>query len=176
MHRTWSFLAASVLVAATGIPTVASGQMAALPAASAFATLKSLQGEWIDVDGAFGMKGKVAVTYRVSGGGSAIVETLFAGTPHEMVTVYTREGNDLVLTHYCSAGNQPRMRARTTDGRVVVFEFDGGANLDPAKDGHMHAGRIEFVSADRVKAEWIGWDKGAPSPHNPRFYLERKSS
>jgi len=176
MNRTWSFLAACALVAATGIPTVAAGQTPALPAASAFGTLKSLQGEWIDVDGAFGMKGKVAVTYRVSGGGSAIVETLFAGTPHEMVTVYTREGNDLVLTHYCSAGNQPRMRARTTDGRVVVFEFDGGANLDPAKDGHMHAGRIEFVSADRVKAEWIGWDKGAPSPHNPRFDLERKRS
>ena len=144
------------------------------PAATAFERLKSLAGEWIDADGALGMKDQVAVTYRVTGAGSAVVETLFAGTPHEMVTVYHRDGSDLVLTHYCAAGNQPRMRAKTTDGRRLIFDFDGGTNVDPAKDGHMHDGWVEFVSTDEVRAQWNGWAKGEPSAHSPRFHLVRR--
>jgi hypothetical protein len=58
-----------------------------VPAASAFDRLKALAGEWIDVDGSVGMKGRVAVTYRVTGAGSAVVETLFPGAGHEMATV-----------------------------------------------------------------------------------------
>ncbi|TAK41216.1 MAG: hypothetical protein EPO29_08365 [Betaproteobacteria bacterium] len=146
------------------------------PAASAFERLKGLAGEWIDSDGAFGMKDQVAVTYRVTGAGSAVVETLFAGTPHEMVTVYHRDGSDLVLTHYCAAGNQPRMRARAIEGNRVTFRFDGGSNLDAAKDGHMHDGWIEFISDSELRAQWNGWSKGKPSEHSPRFQLTRKRS
>jgi hypothetical protein len=145
------------------------------PAAAAFDKLKALAGEWIDIDGAFGMKDQVAVTYRVTGGGKTVVETLFAGQPHEMVTVYHQDGRAIALTHYCSAGNQPRMRATTTDGRTLAFAFDGGSNLDPAKDAHMHSGTIEFLGPDRVKAQWVGWDKGKPSGHTPTFNLRRKA-
>ena len=146
------------------------------PAAVAFDKLKALAGDWIDVDGSFGMKDQVAVTYRVTGGGTSVVETLFAGTPHEMTTVYYKDGTNVALTHYCAAGNQPRMRATTTDGSALDFAFDGGTNLDPAKDGHMHAGRIEFLGPDRVKAQWIGWDKGKPSAHSPTFTITRKKA
>jgi hypothetical protein len=160
-------------VAATAAAT-ALAQSEPQPAAAAFDKLKALAGDWIDVDGAFGMKGQVAVTYRLTGGGTSVVETLFAGTPHEMTTVYHKDGRHVVLTHYCSAGNQPRMRATTTDGRSLDFAFDGGTNLDPAKDGHMHSGRIEFVDGDRIRAVWVGWEQGKPSAHQPTFVLERK--
>ncbi len=129
---------------------------AAAPAATAMGRLRSLEGEWIDVDGAMGMKDKVAVTYHVTGAGTAVVETLFAGQPHEMTSVYHRDGNDLVLTHYCAAGNQPHMRAKTFNGNVLALDFDGGTNLDPAKDAHIHSARIEFVSPDELYEEWIG--------------------
>ena len=46
---------------------------------------------------------------RTTGGGSAVTETLFPGTAHEMMSVYHMDGDDLVLTHYCAGGNQPRM-------------------------------------------------------------------
>jgi hypothetical protein len=161
--------AAPVVAAAKTAPS------ATAPAATVFDRLKGLAGDWIDASGAFGMQGKVAVTYRVTGGGSAVVETLFAGMPHEMVTVYHKDGSDLVLTHYCAGGNQPRMRARTTDGSTLAFEFDGGTNLDPAKDDHMHAGRLEFVSGDEIRAEWQGWSGGRPDPaHLARFHLTRR--
>lgn len=146
------------------------------PAAASFDKLKALAGDWIDVDGSMGLKGQVAVSYRVIGGGSSVMETIFPGQKHEMVTVYYRDGNSVALTHYCSAGNQPRMRAQVSDGKSMAFEFDGGSNLDPAKDGHMHAGTIEFLGPDRVRAQWIGWDKGKPSAHAPVFNLERKKA
>jgi hypothetical protein len=163
-------------VVALALASVALAQNAPQPAAASFDKLKALAGDWVDLDGAFGMKDRVAVTYRVTGGGNAVVETLFAGTPAEMVTVYHKDGSHVVLTHYCAAGNQPRMRAKTSDGSTLAFDFDGGTNLDPAKDGHMHAGRIEFLGADRVRAQWIGWDQGKPSGHSPTFNLERKKT
>jgi hypothetical protein len=167
-------LFAAPLLAALAVPAVLMAQSDPQPAAAAFDKLKALAGDWVDVDGAVGMKGKVAVTFRVTGGGSTVIETLFAGTPHEMVTVYHKDGRHVVLTHYCAAGNQPRMRATTTDGRSLAFDFDGGSNLDPAKDGHMHSGHVEFVDADRIRATWFGWANGKPSAHQPVFNLERK--
>lgn len=146
------------------------------PAASAFDRFKALTGEWIDVDGAAGPKGAVLATYRLTGGGSAVVETMFPGARHEMTTIYHRDGNDLVLTHYCAAGNQPRMRARTVKANTVGFEFDGGTHFDPAVDMHMHDATIEFISADEIRAEWRSWDKGKPAPHAPSFRLQRKKS
>jgi len=78
--------------------------------ADADAPRQALAGDWIDVDGAVGMKGKVAVSYRVTGGGFSVIETLFAGLPHETTTVHHKDGRHVVLTHDCAAGNPPRMR------------------------------------------------------------------
>ncbi len=171
MNRRLSVTAA---LAAACCMSAAAVAQAPQPAVAAFDKLKAMAGDWVDVDGSMGMKDKVAASYRVTGGGNAVVETLFGGTPMEMTTVYYKDGRHVVLTHYCAAGNQPRMRASTTDGTSLVFDFDGGANLDPAKDGHMQAGMIDFVSADRLKAQWQGWDGGKPSAHTPTFNLARK--
>ena len=34
-----------------------------------------------------------------------------SGTPHEMITMFHMDQAELLATHYCSAHNQPRMRA-----------------------------------------------------------------
>lgn len=166
----------ATLVLALGVLAPAPATLANQPAAASFDKLKALAGDWIDLDGSMGLKGQVAVSYRVIGGGSSVMETIFPGQKHEMVTVYHRDGSSVALTHYCSAGNQPRMRAQQSDGKTMVFEFDGGSNLDPAKDGHMHAGMIEFIGPDRVRAQWIGWENGKPSAHAPVFNLERRKA
>jgi len=62
---------------------------AAAPAADAKAALerlKGLSGTWTISGSSEGTDGSV-VTYKVTGAGSAVVETVFAGGPHEMVTV-----------------------------------------------------------------------------------------
>ncbi len=78
-------------------------------AQEAFAMLKGLAGEWqgkaMDKE-----KGpEVSVTYRVTANGSVVLETLFPGSAHEMLTLYHLDNGKLVLTHYCAMGNQPRM-------------------------------------------------------------------
>jgi hypothetical protein len=123
---------------------------------AAFDRLKQLAGDWQFANPKDeGSKGKIVERYRLTAGGSAIVETHFPGDEHEMVTIYHRDGDQLLLTHYCHLGNQPQMRARAGDGKdELVFEFAGGANLNPAKDAHMHNCRIRFVDADHIQGEW----------------------
>jgi hypothetical protein len=146
-----------------------------LPAASAFERLKAMEGEWIDVAGAFGKPGAVVATYRVTGAGNTVIESFPINTPHEMTTVYHRDGSHVVLTHYCSGGTQPRMRAREIRGNVMQFEFEGGSNIDPAKTSHMHSARWEFISKDEVKAEWHSWANGKEDPaHLGKMHLRRK--
>ena len=143
------------------------------PAAAAFDRLKAMQGEWIDVTGAFGKKGEVVAVYKVTGNGNTVIETFPVGTPMEMTTVYHRDGSHLVLTHYCSGSTQPRMRARELNGNVLQFEYEGGSNIDPAKTSHMHSAKWEFVSPDEVKADWQNWSSGKPD-HVGAMHIKRK--
>jgi len=144
-------------------------------ASAAFERFAALQGDWVEVDAGVGAPGQVSVTYRVTGGGSAVVETLWPGAPDEMVSVYHLDGDDLVLTHYCSAGNQPHLRACRVDGQRVDFTFDGGSNIDPSRDMHMHDLRYEFVSPDEIRVTWQGWSDGAPdAAHVASFHFVRK--
>ena len=79
------------------------------PAAhSRFDQFKQLAGEWVRAAGEPGKTGdEVHVKYKVTSAGSAVVETVFPDTDHEMVTIITRDGDDIELTHYCAMGNQP---------------------------------------------------------------------
>ena len=162
-------LAAALTVAALS-PAESQTQSAAQ---QAFDRLKSLDGSWIDVDGIFGTKGAVAVTYKVTSGGHSVIETFPTGTPHEMVTVYHLEGNDLVLTHYCTSNTQPKMKSPGLQGNTVTFTFTGGTNIDPAKTSHMHSAKIEFVSADEIRGTWDNWDHGKLD-HSATFRVVRQ--
>jgi hypothetical protein len=123
--------------------------------AAALDRLKALAGEWVSAeDGQMSKKGQLTARYAVTAGGSAVVETVFPGGPYEMVTVYHAEGKDLVLTHYCMEGNQPRMRAKDVSGSRLDFAYDGGANIDAGKDRHMHSAWLELVGTDEIRSEW----------------------
>jgi hypothetical protein len=77
-----------------------------------------------------------------------------------MVTVYHADGGDLVLTHYCMAGNQPRMRAKNPTGSRFEFAFDGGTNLDAKRDRHMHSASVEILGADEIRSQWTEHAEG----------------
>jgi hypothetical protein len=80
-----------------------------------------------------------------------------------MVSVYTTNGPDLIMTHYCVLGNQPVMKADLSSGSQIVFEFIGGGNLDPKKDKHMHEATLSFVDDDHIEVKGTGWENGAPA-------------
>jgi hypothetical protein len=145
----------------------------ATDAKAALERLKGLTGTWTMSGGKEGTEGGI-VTYKVTGAGSAVVETLFAGGPHEMVTVYFLDGNDLVLTHYCAAGNQPRMRAKLGgDPNTLAFTFDGGTNFDPKKDMHMHEAVLKFIGPDQLRSEWQSYN-GTTKGERVEIDLKRK--
>ena len=139
-------------------------------AAAAFSRIKSLVGEWQ----ADTPMGKSRVTYELVSSGTAVLERDAIGDMPPMITLYYLDGNRLLLTHYCMVGNQPRMRsAAGNDGDEVVFEFAGGANLNPATDVHMHDYRLRFAGTDRIRGEWELYKDGKSSAKHA-FDLVRK--
>jgi hypothetical protein len=164
-----AFLAGSALAAAAEPPA------AGRPAPAGMEKLKTLAGEWVAAeDGETARKGDLVARYAVTAAGTAVVETVFPGSPHEMVTVYHADGADLVLTHYCMEGNQPRMRAKGAQGLRFEFEYDGGSNIDPRRDRHMHKALLEFLGVDEIRSEWTEIESGQPVLV-ARSHLVRKS-
>jgi hypothetical protein len=158
-------LAVAALVLAGGVSLAARKPAAAAekPGSPAFERFKALAGEWVAAeDGPMTRKGDLTARYVITAAGSAVVETLFPGSVHEMVTVYHADGPDLVLTHYCTEGNQPRLRARDAKGSRFDFAYDGGTNLDPQHDRHMHSASVELVGSDEIRSEWTELEEGKP--------------
>jgi hypothetical protein len=116
----------------------------------------------------------VTSRYQLTAGGSAVLETIFPGQDMEMVSLYYKDGNQLLMTHYCCLGNQPKFRARIGDSKdELVFDFAGGGKLDPSKDAHIHNGRVRFVDADHIHSEWEMYVDGKPGEKHA-FDLIRK--
>jgi hypothetical protein len=122
-----------------------------------FDLFKQLAGDWVGKAHAADSKDshEATVSYKVTSAGSTVVETIGPGTPHEMVTVINKDGDDLSLTHYCAMGNQPHMKApgKGEDGKVA-FTFTNGGNMKSDKEAHMHAVTFTFIDKDTLKTEW----------------------
>lgn len=128
-----------------------------------FEKMKKLVGAWAMADAEGKPTEQVVSVIKLTAGGSAIHETIFPGEAHEMVSVYTADGPDVVMTHYCMLGNQPQMRAKASQpSDTLHFEFAGGTNLNPAKDKHMHSAVLTFVDDDRYEVDGVAWDEGKP--------------
>lgn len=135
----------------------------AAPTNAGFEKLKKLVGVWVAADDKGQPTEQVVSIVKLTAGGSAIQETLFPGQDMEMISMYTVDGGDLVMTHYCMLGNQPRMKADPkSPANKLIFEFVGGGNLDPQKDKHMHAAELTIVDADHLQIQGTGWENGAP--------------
>jgi hypothetical protein len=126
--------------------------------------LKKLAGTWVLAGEDGKPTDQVVSVIKVTAGGSAVHETLFPGQPHEMVSVYYRDGDALMMTHYCMLGNQPRMKADpNSPPNQICFKFAGGSNLDPAKDKHMHEGTLTFIDDDHIEFSGVAWEGGKPA-------------
>jgi hypothetical protein len=142
--------------------------------AQRFEALKKLAGNWVEVGTDGKPTDRVVSSIRVISGGSAIEETLFPGSDHEMVTMYHLDGADLVLTHYCCLGNQPHLRAEPgTDVNKIVFKFVGGTNLKSSADQHINGATFSLDGPDHFRAEWASCKDGKAC-HQVNLDLVRK--
>ena len=105
-------------------------------------------------------------TYHVTGSGSTLIEeTMQAdGTPY-MTTAYHMDNGELRMTHFCSAQNQPRLKADSIDaiGTFVRFGFVDITNLASPDAPHVHGFSIRFVDANHIKLEFAVSAKGQES-------------
>ncbi len=127
--------------------------------------LRKLAGSWdVDFDGDGKPDG--SVKYRVISNGTAVVEEEMPGTDHEMITVFTTDGKNVLATHYCSMGNQPRMRAEggMKDG-TMHFEFVDGGNISDRNQSHMDSLVLTFIDDAHVTAKWSVYADGKASEH-----------
>jgi hypothetical protein len=123
-----------------------------------FDQLKSLAGSW---EGKNSMGQPVQVSYRMTAGGSALMSEI-VGHGETMISMINFDGpNRLLLTHYCTVGNQPRMQASASpDGKTVTFSFLDATNLDSPQSGHMDHVVIAMLGPDHHTEEWNFIDHG----------------
>jgi hypothetical protein len=159
--RHWSSFSAALLVVFGGLRASAGPESTPSKEAPRFEKLKALVGRWETADGDKDGKPDQVAIYRLTGAGTAVQETLFPDTPKEMVTLYTLDGDDLVMTHYCSLGNQPHMQAApgAADGKIA-FAYVNGGNLKSRDTLHMDALALTLTDATHLKHDWTLWKDG----------------
>lgn len=140
----FGFLAVTALLGAA--PSFAGG-----PPSASWDELKSLVGAWSGT-----AEGRpVSVTYALVSNATALMETLDGGHDANMVTMYTPDGAEIRATHYCSAGNQPRMRTQTAAaGKSLDFQFVDAANVKGSTGEVMQRLVVTFVDADHFNQQW----------------------
>jgi hypothetical protein len=125
-----------------------------------FDRLKGLVGRWRGTytwSGARTGSGEVAVSYSLSGHGTAVVENVsMDSSDTSMTSVYHLDHGRLRMTHFCAAGNQPRLKAsaRQPERNAVTFELVDVTNLRTPDAGHVHAARLAFPGPDELEIEF----------------------
>ncbi len=118
------------------------GAVPAGRAEEAFATLKRLVGEW---RGQRPDSGEIIVTYRLSARDSVLVETWNLGPGWESLTIYHMNGSELLATHFCPQGNQPRLRLWQVAGTRLDFAILDATGVE-AGQGVQHAFWIDMAA------------------------------
>jgi hypothetical protein len=145
-------LAAIVLVAIAASTALGADAVSAAPD---FQRLRGLVGRWhgtLEWTGARTDKGEMDAEYSLTGHGTAVVENLVSEGEAVMTSVYHLDGSTLRMTHYCGAGNQPRLRAepRGDDPRRIRFAFVDATNLADPRAPHVDGVELFFRDPTHV--------------------------
>ena len=127
--------------------------LAQTAAQKSFDQLKSLTGSW---EGKNSEGKPLRVSFRDTAGGSALMSEIMGEGHENMISMIHLDGpNRLLMTHYCGAGNQPRMTASTSpDGKTISFDFFDATNLATPDAGHMQRVVFTIVDANHHTEDW----------------------
>lgn len=135
---------------------VATATCAQSDAQKTFNQLKTLNGSW---EGKASNGHPVKVAYRPTAGGSAMMSEIMGD--EDMITMFHMDNDRVLMTHYCGAGNQPRMQASMSpDGKTITFTFVDATNLASPKAGHMDHLVITIPDADHHTEDWTFVQEG----------------
>jgi hypothetical protein len=169
----------SIVLMSLSIVAFAQSDAQKSDAQKSFDKMKTLAGSWEGHVTTFpqeaSIEGKLMqVTLRPTSMGNALLhEMTGAGRPDNPITMLYLDQDRLLLTHYCDAGNRPRMTGKVSpDGKTVEFDF-----LDIAGStqyGHMHHAVFTFLDANHHIEDWTYMQPG-DKPVRAHFDLQRKN-
>src|SRR5579859_1940764 len=131
---------------------ISTAALAQSDAQKSFEQLKTLAGSW---EGS--MDGQpLQVSLRVTSMGNTLMhEMTGAGRPDDPITTFHLDGSRLMMTHYCDAGNQPRMVGTVSpDGKTITFNFLEATNLLSSQEGHMQHVVFHLIDANHHTELW----------------------
>ena len=145
-------------VAVSLLTMLAATAFAAPDAQQSFDQIKKLSGSW---EGKTSAGMPVQVSFRVTARGSAVMSEIMGMEDDNMISMFNLDGQRLLMTHYCSAGNQPRMTATSSaDGKTIAFDFLDATNVAGPEAGHMQHVVISVLDPDHHTEEWNYLDHG----------------
>ena len=125
---------------------------------AAFEQLASLVGDWEGVqDGV-----PIHVTYTLTANGSALMEQVQPGDSSAMTTMFSVDGDHLIATHYCAAGNQPQMVSGVPGDlqRGVTFSLLRVTGMKTPGDWHNTGVTVTLDDNDHITQRWTYLYKG----------------
>ena len=144
-----------------------------------FEKIKSLEGNWYLFNEPnmlkYGSINEPFISYEITSAGNAVVEKLFLNQAKEMTTVYHMNIDELVLTHYCSLGNQPYLVANIDNNFInISFDFVNVSNMQNINDAHIHKHSLEIISPNEMIAHWGTWKDQRPFGVDRAFHVYKK--
>jgi hypothetical protein len=149
-----------LVMSLTLIPVYSQGEDS-VTQAELYSRLKNLSGVW---RGRSTKGWENTAKYHLIARETAILETSeFVDSPGiSMASVFLLKGDQLLLTHFCEAGNHPVLKATGSEqnGKKITFEFVEGTNIPTRDTGHMDKLILEFQDADHFTSQWSWYSKG----------------
>jgi hypothetical protein len=123
--------------------------------------MKMLAGQWAAELPGFG---KLTASIRLVSNGKAIEETIGIPADNE-VSVYTRDGDRIVLTHFCAMtpdGHQLRLETAPLPGipGSITFAFLDAINLHSQDAPHMRQVVTTFKDREHFSEKWTKTENG----------------
>jgi hypothetical protein len=149
------------VLAVLALATQLAAQAAPAPApqsATTFKQMKSLVGEWEAAqDGV-----PVRETYTETANGSVLMAETRSANESPMITMFTVDGDRLIATHYCSAGNQPQMITGHPEDlrKGVAFTLARVTGMKTPDDWHNTGITITLDDPDHMTQRWTYSYKG----------------
>ena len=156
---------AAVVFGQDNLPKTPSAQS---DAKKAFAKLKTLAGSWRGTV----MDIPIDFTIRAVSSGRAILHegnTSAEGPPKNEITMFYVNGDRLLATHYCDAGNRSNMEGKlSADGKAIEFSFVDV--VGSTRGGYLKDLVITMIDADRhITAFTFVMPDGKPIPLRAEF-------
>ena len=150
-----------VLVCVLVTAVAASGQTQpqnSSKSAAVFKQLTSLVGEWEAVQEGVPVK----ETYTLTANGSVLMSETKPADSQPMITMFTVDGDHLIATHYCVAGNQPQMVTGAPGdlGKGLIFSLERVTGMKTPDDWHNTGVTLTLDDKDHMTQRWTYLYKG----------------